>query len=59
MLTAKIIENNAMCSVQVLRWCLFSSSAKVILADFTSSTFSVHSSTNLSANVFLHLQFSF
>ena len=38
--------------------CLFLSSAEVILAIFTSSTVSVHSSTNLSTKLFLHLQFS-
>ena len=36
----------------------FSCPAKVIFAIFTSSLFSVHSSTNLSSNFFLHLKFS-
>ena len=47
-----------MYSVQELHLCLFLFSVEVILASFTSSTFSVHSSTNLSTNFFLHLQFS-
>ena len=58
MLAVKIVENNTMCSVQELHLCLFSSSPKAILASFTFSTVSVHSSTNLSTNFFLHLQFS-
>ena len=36
----------------------FSFSARVILANLTSSIVSVHSSINLSSNFFLHLQFS-
>ena len=53
-----------MYGVQELHLCLFllssaeCNSVEVILANFTSSTFSVHSSTNLSTNFFLHLQFS-
>ena len=47
-----------MCSVQELHLYLFSSSDRVILASFTSLTVSLHSSTNLSTNFFLHLQFS-
>ena len=49
MLIVKIIENNTIYSVQELHLflCLFSSSAEVILVSFTSSIFSVHSSTNL------------
>ena len=39
-------------SVQEFHLCLFSSSAEVILVSFTSSTFSVHSETNLSTNFF-------
>ena len=66
MLIVKIIENNIMNSVQELNLCIFSvecysierSSAEVISAIFTSSVFSVHSSTNLSTIFFLHLQFS-
>ena len=58
MLAVKVVENNTMCSVQELNLCLFSSSPKAILASFTSSTVSVHSSTNLSTNFFLYLQFS-
>ena len=58
MLIVKIIENNTMCSVQELHLYLFSSSDRVILASFTSLTVSLHSSTNLSTNFFLHLQFS-
>ena len=52
------MENNRIYSVQELHLCLFLSSAKVILASLTSSIVSVHSSTNLSTNFFLHLQFS-
>ena len=37
---------------------LFLRSNKAISASFTSSTFSVNSLTNLSANFFLHLQFA-
>ena len=58
MLIIKNIENNTMCSVHELHLHLFSFSARVILASFTSSTASVHSSNNLSTNSFLHLQFS-
>ena len=58
MLIVKIIENNTMPSVQELYLCLFSFSVEVILTTFTSSTFSVHSSTNSSTNFLLHLQFS-
>ena len=47
-----------MYNVLKLHLCLFSFSAKVILASFTFSLVSVHSSTNLSTNFFLHLQFS-
>ena len=47
-----------MYSVQETHLYIFSFSARVILASFTSSTVSLHSSTNLSANFFLHLQFS-
>ena len=46
-----------MYSVQELHLCLFLFSVEVILASFTSSTFSVHSSISLSSNFFLHLQF--
>ena len=48
---------NTMYNVQELHLYLFSFSAKVILASFT-SIFSAHSSSNLSTNYFLHLQFS-
>ena len=54
----KNIQNNTVYTVQELRLYLFSFSARVILASFTSSIVSVHSSTNLSTNFFLHLQFS-
>ena len=47
-----------MYSVQELHLCLFLSSARVILAIFTSSTISVHSSVSLLTIFFLHLQFS-
>ena len=57
MLIVKIIENNTMYSVQKLHLCLVLFSVKVVLASFTSSTVSVHSSTNLSTNFFLHLNF--
>ena len=56
MLIVKIIEKKTMYSVQELHLCIFS--GNVISAIFASSTFSVHSSTNLSSNLFLHLQFS-
>ena len=58
MLIVKSIENNTIYSVQELHLYLFSFLDKVILASFTSSTVSAHSSTNLSTNIFLHLQFS-
>ena len=58
MLIVKNIENNTMCSVQEVHLYMFSFSARVILASVTSSTALVHSSTNLSTNLFLHLQFS-
>ena len=45
-----------MYSMQELHLCIFSFSFSAI---FTSSTVSVHSSTNLSTNFFLHLQFSY
>ena len=54
MLIVKIIENNTMYNVLKLHLCLFSFSAKVIFASFTSSLVSVHYSTNS----FLHLQLS-
>ena len=47
-----------MYSVQELCLCLFSFLAEVISTSVVSSIFSVHSSTNLSTNLFLHLQFS-
>ena len=46
MSTVRITENKTMCSMQELHLCLFSSSAEIILASFTFSAFSVHSSTN-------------
>ena len=61
MLIVKIIENNTMYIVQELHLCIFSiecNSIEVISVIFTSSIFSVHSSTNFSTNFFLHLQFS-
>ena len=68
MLIVKSIENKTMDSTQELYLFLFSflaecnpvecNSIEVILASFTSSTVTVHSSTNLSANLFFHLQFS-
>ena len=58
MLIIKIVETSTMCSVEELHLCLFSFAPKVILASFTTSTVSVHSSTNLSTNFFLYLQFS-
>ena len=57
MFAVKIVENNAIYSVQELHLSLFSSAPKAVLASFTSSTVSVHSSTNLSTNSVLHLQF--
>ena len=49
---------NTIYTVQELYLFSLSFSARVILASFTSSAVSVHSSTNLSTNFFLHLQFS-
>ena len=57
MLIEKIIEHNTMYNSQE-HLHIFSRSNKVISAVFASSIFSVHSSTNLSTNLFLHLQFS-
>ena len=62
MLIVKSTKIKTLYSMQELHLCLFSSSAEcnsveVILASFISSTFSVHSSTHLSTNFFLHLQF--
>ena len=48
-----------MYTLQELYLFLFSFSARVILANFTSSIVSVYSSINLSTNFFLHLQFSY
>ena len=59
MSNVKIIENNTMFSMQKRHLYLFSPSAKVISAIFTLSIFSVHTSTNLSTNFFLHLQSSY
>ena len=50
MLAVKIIENKKTYNAQELRLCSFS--AGVILTSFTPSTFSVHSSTNLSIKFF-------
>ena len=44
MVILKSIANKAMCSVQKLHLCLFSSSTKVILASFSSSKCPVYSS---------------
>ena len=55
MLIGRIIENNTMQNGEELHLCIFS--VKVVSAIFNSSTFSVHSSINLSTNCFLHLQF--
>ena len=57
MLIVKIIENNTMYSMQIDLHTLLCSN-KVISAIFVSSIFSVHSSTNLSTNIFPHQQFS-
>ena len=46
-----------MYNMQELHLYLFSFSARVTLVSFTSSTVSLHSSINLSANLFLYLQF--
>ena len=57
----KIIRNaiiNTIYTIQELYLFALSFSVKVILANFTSSIVSVHSSVNLSTNFFLHLQFS-
>ena len=58
MLIVKSIENKTMYSGQELHLCLFPFLAEVILTSLVSSTLSVHLSTNLSSNFFLHLQFS-
>ena len=55
MLIVTIIENNTIFSAQELK---SPPLAKVIPTSLTSSTFSVHSSTNLSTSFFLRLQFS-
>ena len=47
--------NKALYIIQKLYLSLFSS--KVLLTNFVSSIFSVHSSTNLSNNFLIHLQF--
>ena len=57
MFIVKIIENNTMYSVQELHLCLFSFLAEVFSTSLVFSIFSVHSSTSLSTNSFLHLQF--
>ena len=62
MLIVKNIENKTMHSVQELQLCLFSVLDEIILASLVFSIFSVHSleelqSTNLSSNLFLHLQY--
>ena len=54
----KIIENNTMYSVQELHLYIFWFLVRIILASFTSSAVSIHSLTNLSTNIYLHLQFS-
>ena len=53
-LLVKNIQNNTVYTVQEL---IFSFSERVIIAGFTSSVVSVRLSTNLSINLFLHLQF--
>ena len=59
MLAVKVVENNTIYSVQEMHSSLsLPSSAEIILASFPSSKFSVHTSTNLSTNFLLHLQFS-
>ena len=57
-INCKNIEDDTVYTVQELHLQLFSFSARVILASFTSSTVSVHSSINGATNFFLHLQFS-
>ena len=60
MLIVQIVKNNRMYSVHEDLHSfsyLFSYPAKVILANFTSSIFSVHSSTNLSTNFLIYLIF--
>ena len=49
---------NTIYTLQELILFSFSFLVRVILANFTSSIVSVHSSINLSTNFFLHLQFS-
>ena len=58
MLIVQNIENNAIYTVQKLYLLTLSFLAWVILASFTSSIVSVHSSINGATNYFLHLQFS-
>ena len=57
MFITKLKENNTMYTMQELHLCLFSFLAEVFPTSFVSSIFSVHSSTSLSTNFFLHLQF--
>ena len=54
----KNTQNNTVYTLQELHLQLLSFSARVILANFTSSTVSVHSSIIWSTNSVLHLQFS-
>ena len=63
MLIVKHIQNNTVYIMQELHLQLFAFSARVVIAGFSSSTVSVHSSIfstliNLSIKLFLHLQFS-
>ena len=57
-LIVKNIQNNTIYTMQELHLRLFSFLARVVLANFTSSTVSVHSSINRATNFFLYLQFS-
>ena len=57
-LIGKIIDDNTINSAQELHLHTFSFPGEAILDSFTSLTFSVHSSSNLLTNSFLHLQFS-
>ena len=55
MLIIKNVENKAMYSMQELHLCLFSFSDEGISTSLVSSIFLVHSSANLSTNLFFAL----
>ena len=59
MFIAKINENNTIYSVQELHLYLFLFLTEVFSTSLVLSKFFIHSSTNLSTNFFLHLQYSY